>query len=557
VESGPGGGATVQNQSFLYDEIGNVTQRQDNNIGLTENFYYDGDYRLSYSTLNGTQNLFLNYDQKGNITSRSDVAAGQTWTYDPVHVHEVTQAGSSAYKYAYDANGNATSRQGSSITWTSYNYPSTVNDSATGEAVSFSYGPDRRAWLEETQSPSGTELNYRVGGLLDIVSSGGITDYRHYIYAGNQPVAIDSRKSNGTNTFSYLLSDQEGSIADITNSSGGVVVGEGFTAYGSRRNPTTWSGAPSSSDLTTIAGITRHGYTFQEALGEMGLNDMVGRVQDAITGRFLSADPTIPHPMDPQSYNPYSYVRNTPLTYTDPTGFGDVGNVQWYNGPWDNMEFTFEATLVPNGTDPATTPTTAPPSDSTTESGEFGEINIQGTRLPPDGTQSYNGAQIGTVGARGSTGAATGSGGGQNGNSPSSSQQQTPQKPQSNPSQSGCAYIACPVVQAFKEPPPPFALSPAVTPALIALDYDENFLQRTLEALGLLTRVSVVSLQLYNATGDPQDGPIPPEAGTPEPQTTEQPYNPGPPVRFNPQTGEMQFSGRVGELPPEFFEVPF
>jgi hypothetical protein len=195
-------------------------------------------------------------------------------------------------------------------------------------------------------------------------------------------------------------------------------------------------------------------------------------------------------------------------------------------------------------------------SDSTTESGEFGEINIQGTRLPPDGTQSYNGAQIGTVGARGSTGAATGSGGGQNGNSPSSSQPQTPQKPQSNPSQSGCAHIACPVVQSFKEPPPPFALSPAVTPALIALDYDENFLQRTLEALGLLTRVSVVSLQLYNATGDPQDGPFPPEAGTPEPQTTEQPYNPGA-LRFNPQTGEMQFSGRVGELPPEFFEVPF
>lgn len=26
------------------------------------------------------------------------------------------------------------------------------------------------------------------------------------------------------------------------------------------------------------------GYTLQEALGQMGLNDMVGRVQDAITG---------------------------------------------------------------------------------------------------------------------------------------------------------------------------------------------------------------------------------------------------------------------------------
>lgn len=224
-------------------------------------------------------------------------------------------------KYVYDANGNMTSRQGSSISWSSYNYPTLINDTATGESVSFAYGPDRRAWLEQTQGPSGTETTYHVGGLLDIVSSGGVVDYRHYIYAGSEPVAIDSRKSSGANAFYYLLSDQEGSITAITNSAGGVVVGESFTAYGNRRNPTTWSGAPTSSDLTTIAGITRHGFTFQDALGSMGLNDMVGRVQDAITGRFLSADPIVQDPTDPQDYNSYSYTVNNPLTYSDPSGF--------------------------------------------------------------------------------------------------------------------------------------------------------------------------------------------------------------------------------------------
>ncbi len=145
VQSGPGGGASVQNQSFLYDEVGNVTQRQDNSLGLSENFYYDNDYRLSYSTLNGTQNLSLGYNTMGNITSRSDVAGGAAWTYDPTHVHEVTEAGSNAYQYAYDADGNMTSRQGSAIRWTSYNYPSSINDTATGETVYFSYGPDSAA----------------------------------------------------------------------------------------------------------------------------------------------------------------------------------------------------------------------------------------------------------------------------------------------------------------------------------------------------------------------------------------------------------------------------
>ena len=321
VQSGPGGGSSVQNQSFLDDEMGNVIQRQDNNLGLTENFYYDQDYRLSYSTLNSAQNLSLNYDLMGNITSRSDVVGGATWTYDSVHLHQVTEAGSSAYQYIYDANGNVTSRQGSSITWTSYNYPNTVNDTATGESVSFAYQPDRRAWYEATQSSSGTEYAYHVGGLLDIISSGGVTDYRHYIYAGSEPVAIDSRKSNGTNAFSYLLSDQEGSISKITNGSGTLVVGESFTAYGNRRNPTTWSGAPSGSDLTTIAGITRHGYTFQDTLGQMGLNDMLGRVQDAVTGRFLSPDPFVNEPTNTQDWNRYSYVYNNPATLVDPTGF--------------------------------------------------------------------------------------------------------------------------------------------------------------------------------------------------------------------------------------------
>jgi len=67
--------------------------------------------------------------------------------------------------------------------------------------------------------------------------------------------------------------------------------------------------------------VTRHGYTWQTALGNMGLNDMNGRVEDAIAGRFLSADPTIQNPGSTQNYNRYSYVNNNPLSLSDPTGF--------------------------------------------------------------------------------------------------------------------------------------------------------------------------------------------------------------------------------------------
>ena len=227
-------------------------------------------------------------------------------------------------KYSYDANGNANSRQGSSITWSSYNYPTTVNagSGSTAETVSFSYGPDRGRWQQSYVGNSTQETTDYVGGLLEVVSSGGVTDYRHYINAGGEQIAVYSRKSSGTNTFSYLLSDHQASVASITSSSGTQVVGESFDAFGSRRNPTTWSGAASNSDLTTIAGITREGYTFQTALGLwMGMNHMNGRVEDSITGRFLSADPSIPDPSYSQSYNRYSYVNNNPLSQIDPSGF--------------------------------------------------------------------------------------------------------------------------------------------------------------------------------------------------------------------------------------------
>ncbi|MGA8940052.1 MAG: RHS repeat-associated core domain-containing protein [Acidobacteriaceae bacterium] len=364
VESSANGNS-IQDLQFTYDLDGNVTERQDYNRGLTEDFYYDNDNRLSYSNLtsngNSGENLSLSYDQMGNITSRSDVAGGASWTYDPVHIHEVTQAGNSTYKYTYDADGNMTSRQGSSITWAGYDYPTVINDTTTGESVSISYGPDRRAYMEQTQGPSGTEVAYHVGGLLDIVSAGGVTDYRHYIYAGTEPVAIASRESSGTNALYYFLTDHQGSVNAILNSAGGIAVAESFSAYGSRRDPSSWSGTPSGTDLSTIAGITRHGYTFQEALGsQMGLNDMVGRVQDAVIGRFMSADPNVPDPSNPQSYNPYSYTINNPVTRVDPTGFLDG----YCSPPTSSDQYDGGVCGAPPGTpggQPGDIPVRAPP----------------------------------------------------------------------------------------------------------------------------------------------------------------------------------------------------
>jgi len=320
--SGVGVSTALQNESYLFDKVGNVTQRQNNNAGLNENFFYDNLHRLDHSTLGGVQNLALTYDATGNITSRSDVAASATWTYDPVKKHAVTQAGSSAYTYSYDANGNAVSRNGYTVTWTSFNHPSQI-DGANGESVQFSYNQNHERWRAVYSGSAGTETTLFVGELLEKVLSVGLTDYRHYIVAGGTKVAVYSRTSGTTtaNTLRYIREDHQGSISNILNSDGTSYAKESFTAYGKRRSACTWSGDPTAGAVAKINAVSRRGYTWQTALGAMGLNDMNGRIQDAVTGRFLSADPYVPSPARTQSFNRYSYVENKPLTMVDPSGF--------------------------------------------------------------------------------------------------------------------------------------------------------------------------------------------------------------------------------------------
>ena len=61
-------------------------------------------------------------------------------------------------------------------------------------------------------------------------------------------------------------------------------------------------------------------YTDQELDGESGLYNYDARLYDPVIGRFVSVDPVIKDIYDPQYLNPYSYVRNNPLIYTDPSG---------------------------------------------------------------------------------------------------------------------------------------------------------------------------------------------------------------------------------------------
>jgi RHS repeat-associated protein len=70
----------------------------------------------------------------------------------------------------------------------------------------------------------------------------------------------------------------------------------------------------------TLSSACASRFTGKERDTESGLDYFGARYYASNMGRFMSPDPTGGKLDDPQSLNRYVYVRNNPLSYTDPTG---------------------------------------------------------------------------------------------------------------------------------------------------------------------------------------------------------------------------------------------
>ncbi|MCM8873411.1 MAG: hypothetical protein NDJ65_09065, partial [Paludibacteraceae bacterium] len=112
----------------------------------------------------------------------------------------------------------------------------------------------------------------------------------------------------------YLCTDHLGSITLLMNDAGNTVERHAYDAWGRKRNVNDWS------DYNVENGKLDRGYTGHESLREFGLINMNGRMYDPILGRMLSPDNYVQDPFDLQCYNRYSYCKNNPLIYNDPSG---------------------------------------------------------------------------------------------------------------------------------------------------------------------------------------------------------------------------------------------
>jgi RHS repeat-associated protein len=128
-----------------------------------------------------------------------------------------------------------------------------------------------------------------------------------------QPIAVkvEGDPTSTNNGIFYIHTDHLGSTAVLTKDSDGYVRTDSLVRY----NP--FGGYRG--DLAT-QDLTDRGYTGHRENLDIGLIYMNARFYVSGIGRFASADTMVPDSNDPQSFNRYTYVRNSPLYYTDPSG---------------------------------------------------------------------------------------------------------------------------------------------------------------------------------------------------------------------------------------------
>ena len=334
------GGRTrgADREAFAYDALGRLQSAKT---------YLDG----SMSTAGRT--LAYGYDALGNLTTKTSDVAGdadaETYAYGtgPVSPTRPLSAalGGRATTFAYDADGQVVRQDAASgddafIEWDGRGgLPKRITVGASGTDPSptardeFRYGPAgerhhrRTTWRETADGASRTRTAevYRVGATERVV---GDAEAAHPWVEKTRVGPALAVRTSATSTdaaFEYVHADHLGSPATVTNAAGAELLALAHDPYGTRRKAD-WTAQLPAAEARTLAagqdaGRTRSGFTGHETLDRSGFVHMNGRLYDPRVGRFMSPDPVVSRPWSGQGWNPYSYVQNSPLSFTDPTGY--------------------------------------------------------------------------------------------------------------------------------------------------------------------------------------------------------------------------------------------
>ena len=345
--------------NITYDVLGNMLKRSSNFAAVamtgtpassfTENYTYDSLNRLISVTGPVAKAVCYDTGGLGNIAYKSDIIAGGATTGNDAASttngtcpsatgnglysysgsgagpHAVTSITGVSGTFTYDADGNMLTGNGRTITYTSFGMVKSVTEN--GETVTYSYGPEHQR-LAQTKAGSLSTVDtvYRSG--YDVTSSNGGTNtsVRHYVInpwgqrVGELYFTGTGALPSAAATISFYLNDWQNSVSEIVAAEANgnpatLTEADSFDAWGKRRFVT---GLDDNNNTVNSAMV--RGYTNQEHVFEVELIDLNARMYDPHLGKMLSVDPAVTDWLDPQTWNAYSYARDNPMTYTDPTG---------------------------------------------------------------------------------------------------------------------------------------------------------------------------------------------------------------------------------------------
>ena len=247
--------------------------------------------------------MSVTYSANGNIASKTGIGS---YTYSssskPHAVTEVQNIGGLIDMNTQELGFNGWNRLTSVWQTDDHNFYS----------YSIDYGPDLKRVTSEMHKTYQKQYEKFYWDDYEEKYVGNDTLRYWYIYTpgGLEGLYIEKSTPNGmTSHTTKVITDHLGSIESLIDN-GDWVYDVSYDAWGKREVL-----LPYWFDPTFDRGYCGH-----EHIDELGLINMNGRMYDPLLGRFLSPDPYVQSPTNPQNYNRYSYCLNNPLKYTDPNG---------------------------------------------------------------------------------------------------------------------------------------------------------------------------------------------------------------------------------------------
>ncbi|MGV8074550.1 MAG: RHS repeat domain-containing protein [Syntrophobacteraceae bacterium] len=293
----------LQDLSYEYDSVGNVKKITDSTNLQSIQVYeygYDALDRLDWANYPSIGQIDYNYDSIGNIIYNSRVGA---YSYIGAGPHAVTGAGGETFEY--DNNGNMTGI-----------------DVGTAQEKLFEYDAENRLVRFKIKQTNGSyatiQYVYDGGGqrVKKISSSGATTTY-----IGNLELRGTEKTTHYFGGDKRIATKVGSDLYDLhSDHLGGLNVADEAGVEKQRNTYLPFGEDFQSSGTANL----RHKYTDQEQDPEttIGLYYYGARYYYPKIGRFISPDSIVQAPADPQTLNRYSYCRNNPLKYTDPSGHG-------------------------------------------------------------------------------------------------------------------------------------------------------------------------------------------------------------------------------------------